>query len=195
MAPILPIFDIPTRRSRTDRLSTAAMEGISTSGRPDLRERLSRVSRRLCGWSAGYPGSHGPEQSAGCRPDAMAVADVHGEHRRRLPSGLLHHPVAGTVAVVELPAAVARDRAVRRVDHLLHHASRDAGHDRTPSLRPSRWLHRRQHHVGIAGSAPGHRRRTPGPGALMLVWLGVLIAGGVGSVLRFVVDGAVARRL
>jgi len=29
----------------------------------------------------------------------------------------------------------------------------------------------------------------------MLVWLGVLIAGGVGSVLRFVVDGAVARRL
>ncbi|MGH3559875.1 MAG: fluoride efflux transporter CrcB [Mycobacterium sp.] len=29
----------------------------------------------------------------------------------------------------------------------------------------------------------------------MLVWLGVLIAGGVGSVLRFLVDGAVARRV
>jgi len=28
----------------------------------------------------------------------------------------------------------------------------------------------------------------------MLVWLGVLIAGGLGAVLRFVVDGAVARR-
>ncbi|OBI49102.1 camphor resistance protein CrcB [Mycobacterium kyorinense] len=28
----------------------------------------------------------------------------------------------------------------------------------------------------------------------MLVWVGVLAAGGVGSVLRFVVDGAVARR-
>jgi CrcB protein len=28
----------------------------------------------------------------------------------------------------------------------------------------------------------------------MLVWLGVLVAGGVGAVLRFLVDGAVARR-
>lgn len=28
----------------------------------------------------------------------------------------------------------------------------------------------------------------------MLVWVGVLIAGGVGAVLRFLVDGAVARR-
>jgi fluoride exporter len=30
---------------------------------------------------------------------------------------------------------------------------------------------------------------------MMLVWLGVLVAGGIGSVLRFVVDGAVARRM
>jgi fluoride exporter len=29
----------------------------------------------------------------------------------------------------------------------------------------------------------------------MLIWLGVLVAGGIGSVLRFVVDGAVARRM
>jgi fluoride exporter len=29
----------------------------------------------------------------------------------------------------------------------------------------------------------------------MVVWLGVLVAGGIGSVLRFVVDGAVARRM
>jgi fluoride exporter len=29
----------------------------------------------------------------------------------------------------------------------------------------------------------------------MVVWLGVLVAGGVGSVLRFVLDGAVARRM
>jgi CrcB protein len=29
----------------------------------------------------------------------------------------------------------------------------------------------------------------------MLIWLGVLVAGGTGSVLRFVVDGAVARRM
>jgi fluoride exporter len=29
----------------------------------------------------------------------------------------------------------------------------------------------------------------------MLIWLGVLVAGGVGSVLRFVVDGAVTRRM
>lgn len=28
----------------------------------------------------------------------------------------------------------------------------------------------------------------------MLVWIGVLLAGGIGSVLRFVVDGAVGRR-
>jgi fluoride exporter len=30
---------------------------------------------------------------------------------------------------------------------------------------------------------------------MMLVWLGVLVAGGMGSVLRFVVDGAVGRRM
>jgi CrcB protein len=29
----------------------------------------------------------------------------------------------------------------------------------------------------------------------MIVWLGVLVAGGIGSVLRFVLDGAVARRM
>ena len=29
----------------------------------------------------------------------------------------------------------------------------------------------------------------------MIVWLGVLVAGGVGSVLRFVLDGTVARRM
>jgi fluoride exporter len=29
----------------------------------------------------------------------------------------------------------------------------------------------------------------------MLVWLGVVAAGGIGSVLRFLVDGAVARRM
>jgi fluoride exporter len=28
----------------------------------------------------------------------------------------------------------------------------------------------------------------------MIVWLGVLVAGGIGAVLRFLVDGAVARR-
>ena len=34
---------------------------------------------------------------------------------------------------------------------------------------------------------------APGTGALMLLWVGVLIAGGFGAVLRFLVDGAVAR--
>jgi CrcB protein len=29
----------------------------------------------------------------------------------------------------------------------------------------------------------------------MVLWLGVLVAGGIGSVLRFLVDGAVARRM
>jgi fluoride exporter len=29
----------------------------------------------------------------------------------------------------------------------------------------------------------------------MILWLGVLVAGGIGAVLRFVVDGAVARRM
>lgn len=29
----------------------------------------------------------------------------------------------------------------------------------------------------------------------MLLWVGVLVAGGIGSVLRFLVDGAVARRV
>ncbi|MBO0880064.1 MAG: fluoride efflux transporter CrcB [Mycobacterium sp.] len=31
--------------------------------------------------------------------------------------------------------------------------------------------------------------------ALIIVWLGVLVAGGIGAVLRFLVDGAVARRI
>jgi fluoride exporter len=36
---------------------------------------------------------------------------------------------------------------------------------------------------------------APGAGALAVIWVGVLLAGGVGSVLRFLVDGAVARRV
>ena len=34
-------------------------------------------------------------------------------------------------------------------------------HDRTPLLRLGRRIHRRQHHVGIAGGASGHRGGAP----------------------------------
>src|SRR3984957_5245228 len=170
--------------------SAPANEG----NRPSGTTRLPRVGRRLRRGRAGHPGAHRSEQPAGRRPDPLALADVHREHRRRIPGGLLHHAVAGAVAVVELSPASARDRTVRWSDDFLDHAGRDAEDDRTSLLRPGGWIHRRQHHAGLSGGLSGYRRGPPSTGALMLLWVGVLIAGGFGAVLRFLVDGAVARR-
>src|ERR1700733_2778561 len=87
--------------------SAPANEGNPPSG----SARLPRVGRRLHRWGAGHFGANGPEHPGGRRPDALALADIHGEHRRRLPAGLLHDAVAGAVAVVELSPTAAGDRA------------------------------------------------------------------------------------
>ena len=111
------------------------------SGKP----RLPRVGRDLCRWSAGRRRPRGAGHRHGCRSGALAMADVHRQHRRRLLGRLLHHPTVGAVAVVELPAPAARHGVLRRVDHLLDDAGRNGADDRTRPLGAGRQLHRRQH--------------------------------------------------
>src|SRR5258708_9090365 len=165
-----------------------------TCGRP----RPSGVGRDLRRRSDRRAGSSGAGHARRAGPGAVAMADVHRQHRGRLPGGLLHHPAAGAPAVVELSPPAARHRIVRRPHDFLDDAGRDAEDDRTRPLGPGRRLHRRQHRGGIAGGAPGHGPGTTGAAARMTtaaVWVGVMLIGGIGSVARFVVDRAVARRM
>src|ERR1700722_12329091 len=169
------------------------MEGISTSGQLSVPARLPGVGRGVRRRRPGHRGAHRTERGGGRRSGALALADVHGQHRRRLPGGLFHDAVAGAVAAVELPPAIARNRVVRRSDHLLDHAGRDAQDDRASPLRPGGWIHLRQHRFRVPCGVSRHCPGSSGAGALM-IWLGVVLAGGVGAVLRVLVDRAVARR-
>src|SRR4029078_7893224 len=66
-----------------------------------------------------------------------------------------------------------------------------------PPLRPSGRLHRRQHRRGTARGLHRLRPGTARAGAPMIVeiWTGVALIGGVGAVLRFLVDRAVSKRV
>src|ERR1700677_1840997 len=169
------------------------MEGISTSGQLCVPARLPGVGRGVRRRRPGHRSAHRTELAGGRRPGALAVADVHGQHRRRLPGGLFHDAVAGAVAAVELPPALARNRVVRWSDHFLDHAGRDVEDDRASPLRSGGWIHVRQHRFRVPCGVSRHCPGSSGAGALML-WLGVVLAGGVGAVLRFLVDRAVAHR-
>ena len=115
-----------TRLSRYAAKRSPAYRKDLTCGKP----RLSRAGRDFRRWSAGRAGPGGAGHSRGPRSGSLAMADVHRQHRRRIPGGLLHHPAAGAIAVVELSAPTARHRILRRADHLLDHAGRDAEDDR-----------------------------------------------------------------
>src|SRR3984957_397579 len=176
--------------------SALANEREPTSG----TTRLSRVG---CGFRwrcAGHSGPRGAEHPYGPRPRGLALADVHRQHRRRLSGRLLHHPAAGATAVVELSASGAGHRIVRRINDFLHDAGRDAEDARTRPLDTRGGLHRHQHRAGVAASGPGHRFGAPGADSLMtattvLVWTGVVLIGGIGSVLRFLMDRTITRRV
>src|ERR1700758_4552254 len=127
----------------------------------------------------------------------MAVANLRSKHRRRFSGRLLHNPVARTVAAVELSPSATGHRAVRRVDDVLHDASRDAQNARASSLRLGGRLHRGQHRGRAGRGLSGHRAGAPCAGAVVTfaVWAGVVLLGGAGAVLRFLVDRSVARRV
>ena len=86
---------------------------------PRARRRLRGRLRRGAGAGGAGPGAPEP-------PRGMALGDVHGQRRRRLPAGLPDHPLAGAAAALRLPAAAARHRLLRRPDHLLRDAARAA---------------------------------------------------------------------
>ena len=52
-----------------------------------------------------------------------------------------------------------------------------------------------QHHTGIGRGVRRHGPCPAGAGVMMAITVGVLISGGAGGVLRFLVDGAVGRRV
>src|SRR5262249_39681290 len=95
---------------------------------------------------------------------------------------------------VQLPAAAARHRPVRRAVHVLHHAGGDPQDAGGRRVGAGGRLHSGQRRGRVRGDPPGHRAGSPGPGPLMsvLLWAGVVLMGGAGSVIRFLADGAVA---
>src|SRR3984885_11369520 len=169
------------------------MEGISTSGQLSVPARLPGVGRGVRRRRPGHRGAHRTELAGGNRPGALALADVHGQHRRCLPGGLFHDAVTGAVAAVELPPAPAWNRVVWRSDHLLDHAGRDAQDDRASPLRSGGRIHLRQYRFRVPCGVSRHCPGSSGAGAVM-IWLGVVLAGGVGAVLRVLGDRAVAPR-
>src|SRR3954470_20288197 len=125
------------------------------------------------------------------------MADVHREHRRRVSARLLHHPPAGTAAAVQLSTAPAGYRTVRRADHLLDDAGRDAADARASPLRPGDQLRTGERRGGVCRGLPGDGPGATGAGAQMsvAVWAGVAVIGGFGAIARFMIDRAVARRV
>src|SRR6202000_416473 len=77
--------------------------------------------------------------------------------------------------------------------HVLHHGSGDLEDAQRSRVRACRRVRRRQHRGGLRGAPPGDRDGQEGAGAAMsvLVWAGVVVIGGAGSVLRFYVDAIV----
>src|SRR6202012_4598437 len=80
--------------------------------------------------------------------------------------------------------------------HVLHHGCRDPEDDPGPRLGPGRGVRRGQRGRRLRRHLPGDGHGPPSAGARMsvLVWVAVVIIGGAGSVLRFLVDRAVASR-
>ena len=84
------------------------------------------------------------------------------------------------------------------LDHLFHHAGRDGADARTRALPAGVELHRGEHRgrvwlrSDVAISAAAARSGTPM--STVVVWCGVGVLGGIGAILRFLVDGAVSRR-
>src|SRR5262249_26981957 len=122
------------------------------------------------------------------------MGDVHRQHRRCIPVGLLHHPVARAATRVELSAPLARNRCLRWPDHLFDDARRDCQDARAPSLRPCRRLYRHEYRRRTDHPLPRHRTGAtrPDPRMTVALWAGVVVIGGVGAVLRFLVDRTVS---
>src|SRR6202035_3010500 len=157
--------------------------GRPARGRRHLRRRGDR--HPAAGWAGrGLPASgHG-----------LALADVLGQHRGLLPAGLLRDPPPGAAAAVELPPATAGHGAVRRAVHVLHDAGGDPEDDRRARLGPGRGVHGDQRRRRLRRDLPGHRDGPQSAGApvSLLLWAGVVLIGGTGSVVSFLADGLVA---
>ena len=113
-----------------------------------------------------------------------------------LPARVLRHSASGATAAFELSAPTVGHRPLRGSDDLLDDAGRDRPDARQRSLRTCRRLHRRKRLPRVACRSRGDGSRAQGAGARMsvLVWAGVVVIGGLGSVLRFLVDRQVTRR-
>src|SRR5262249_7149200 len=106
-------------------------------------------------------------------------------------------PAAGAAAAVELSASAGRHRVVRRLVDVLDGPSRVGDDARRTRLRAGGRIRVDERRRGLWRLLCGDRARTPvlDTPVSALVWTGVVVIGGLGSVLRFLVDGAVSSRL
>src|SRR5690242_16026768 len=176
MSPILLLSDSrrwPERKLDGDTLAHVQFRRPG-AGR-GVRRRRARHAR-----------ARGPVDRRGARARTLVMADLHRQHRRRIPVGLLHDPAARAAARVELPAASARHRGVRGPYHVLDDAGRNRQNARATSLWPRGLLHRGEPRGGAAGPLSRNRAGAtrPGPRVTVAVWAGVVLIGGLGAVLR-----------
>src|ERR1700761_4332765 len=169
----------------------ASFPGLGVCWRAQVRPAGNRRYLRGRGARHARPGRTGAGVPA--PGHGLAVAHLHGQHRGRIRSGLLRHPADRTAAVVQLPQAAARYRHLWRPVDVLHHAGGDPGDDQRPRVGPGGGLRGGQHRGRVCGHPAGHGHGPAGPGTAMsiLVWTGVVLIGGAGSVLRFLADGLV----
>ena len=93
----------------------------------DLRRRRARRDG---------PHRVGRAVAAAGRP--LALGHLRRQRGRGVPARLLRHSPSGAPAALRVPPAAARDRALRRADHVLDDAGRAAAHARPWPRRPGR---------------------------------------------------------
>src|SRR5438034_11514386 len=124
----------------------------------------------------------------------LAVADVPGQRRRRVPARLPGDPAPGAAAAVHVSPAVCSRGPVRCAHHLLDIPDR-ADQDRP--CRPPAAGGRVRLHLAAGGIRGPHRGNSDGQaseaGVSAVFWPLIAATGGAGALARFAVDQHVTR--
>src|SRR4029077_18054811 len=119
---------------------------------------------------------------------------VRRQRRRHGAARVVAGRRAAAVGGRGLPPPVARHRAVRCTDDVLHPATRDRRPRPRRTRRTGRRLRPRQHRGRAPDGAGDQRARPPGACVLtgsLLLWVAIALVSGAGAGLRFLLDVAV----